>query len=708
MNFKEKIVEKIQSGSACLYIQSDEILRLDQALVDVATTLSFKISEWNLEKGWVDFVTKRALLETNQQDFAYRLVEDLKLVPDLEKRIIILKNIDLVLDQTGVTIVALLNLIYRIQKHFSGNSCLILTSSQMDIHRNLKSAVSHLELPRMNRDELSIYTDELLALRKEYIHAEQRRQLLDATLGLTEQQVKQIVFKFCLEKNTINLFSEKKQLVQKQGLLELVETSISLSEIGGLENLKSWLDVKCKIFKRFDEAKKKNIPIPKGVLIAGMPGCGKSMTAKATAKMFDIPLLRLDLGRLLGKYVGQSESNLRQALQLAENVSPCVLWLDELEKAFASINSESSGSEVTSRMFGYFLTWLQENQSAVFVVATANNISALPPELLRKGPFDEIFAVDFPEKYERKNIFEILLKKHQVKSRIDVDQLVDKTENFAGSDLQAIINEALERNFITGQEITQQMLDHIVKEIQPLSIVLGDIIQEYREKFKKFKLKKASLTEQEYKKLDQDYHILSHEQKINLSMQFQITDSLMQKLAQEKTTAIIENLLKHDNCPESLINQILQQKIKRLQHLGHSWSNDFDFVLDESSFKNVCKHPKAKPNLLIDLYQQKRLSAQEMLNIVANRSDQESFKSIIQNRPAKLHPTLINYIVSDIMIEEKEYIENTRNLLILENNGGSQGLNLSKYLPVIITKIYAKKNQKLLAGEILFDYLYLI
>lgn len=191
-------------------------------------------------------------------------------------------------------------------------------------------------------------------------------------------------------------------------------------------------------------------------------------------------------------------------------------------------------------------------------------------------------------------------------------------------------------------------------------------------------------------------------------MQFQITDSLMQKLAQEKNTTIIENLLKHDNCPETLINQILQQKIKRLQNLGHSWSNDFDFVLDESNFKTVCKHSKAKANLLIDLYQQKRLSAQEMLNIVENRSDQENFKSIIQNRSAKLRSDLSNSIVSDIMIEEKEYVETTRNLLILENNRGSQGLNLSKYLPVIITKICAKKNQKLLAGEILFDYLYLI
>lgn len=708
MNFKEKIIKNIQSGSACLYIQSDEMLRLDQIFDEVATTLNFKISEWNLEKGWVDFVTKRALLEINQPDFAYRLVEDLKSVPDLEKRIIVLKNIDLVLEQTGVTIVALLNLIYRIQAHFLGNSCLILTSSQMDIHTNLKSAVSYLELPRMSREEVSIYIDELLDQKKAHIHAEQRRQLLDAALGLTEQQIKQIIYKFCLEKNTMNLFLEKKQLIQKQGLLELVETSISLSEIGGLENLKSWLDTKCTIFKRFDEAKKNNIPIPKGVLIAGMPGCGKSMTAKATAKMFDLPLLRLDLGRLLGKYVGESEANLRQALQLAENVSPCILWLDELEKAFAGVHGESSGSEVTSRMFGYFLTWLQENQSAVFVVATANNISALPPELLRKGRFDEIFAVDFPEKHERKNILEILLKKHQVNSQINLNSLVDKTENFAGSDLQAIINEALEQSFITGKNITQQMLDNIVQDIQPLSMVLGDIILEYREKFKKFKLKTASLTEQEYKKLDQDYHRLSHEQKINLSMQFKITDSMMQKLAQEKNITIIGNLLKHDNCPESLINQIIQQKIDRIHHLGSFSSNDNSMVLDENSFKMACKHPKAKANLLIDLYQKKRLSDREILTIIVNRSDQNSFESIIKNQSAKLPKTLIHYVVSDIMVEEKEYIEIPKNLLMLENHEGSQGLNLSKNLPLMITKIYAQRNKKLSEGEVLFDYIYLI
>lgn len=709
MNFLEKIIQKIQSGTACIFIHSEEMLRLDLILGDVAEKLKFNISEWNLEKGWVSFDLKRPqdTYSDVSQDYQYRLLRDLKNTPKLENRIIVLKNIDLVVEQTGATATAILNLIYQIQKHFAGQTCLVLTSSSSIVNQTLKPEVSFLDLPTMARDELAIYIDELLKKKNVSVIKEDRRYLLDASLGLTQQQVMQIVSQYCVDKNIEYLLAEKKQLIQKQGLLELVETSLSLSQIGGLENLKIWLDVKCKIFKRLDEAQKKHIPIPKGVLIAGMPGCGKSMTAKATAKMFDMPLLRLDLGRLLGKYVGESEANLRQALQLAERVSPCVLWLDELEKAFSGIKGGDSGSEVTARMFGYFLTWLQEKKSAVFVVATANNISVLPPELLRKGRFDEIFAVDFPESYERKNILEILFKKYQVTGKIDVDILVKKTENFAGSDLQAMMNEALEQSFITGQEITQNMFESIILNTHPLSAVLGDTITEYREKFKKFKLKTASLTEKDHQKLEQDYHILTIEQKRNLSIQFQIADPMMQKLAQEKDTTIIEQLLKHDNCPEYLINQIIQQKIDRVHNLGSSWST-VDLVLDESSFKAVCKHPKAKADLLIQLYRLKRLDPKEMLKILATRSDQQNFKSIVETKTAKLPSLSPNYVVSEILIEEKECVYSPKDILVVENNAGAQAFNLSKHIPAVITNICVSKKENISAGAPLFEYLYLV
>ncbi|WP_339240029.1 AAA family ATPase [Geobacillus sp. FSL W8-0466] len=181
-------------------------------------------------------------------------------------------------------------------------------------------------------------------------------------------------------------------MIKKSGILEMIPLKESFDEIGGLDNLKEWLFNKSRVFKNMNKAIEYGVDIPKGVLVVGMPGCGKSLNAKATAHLFRIPLLRLDMGRLMGKYVGESEANMRKAIKLAEAISPCVLWIDELEKAFAGIGN-SGNTEVASRLFGHFLTWMQEKQSPTFVVATANDISNLPPELLRKGRFDEIFYV---------------------------------------------------------------------------------------------------------------------------------------------------------------------------------------------------------------------------------------------------------------------------------------------------------------------------
>ena len=192
-----------------------------------------------------------------------------------------------------------------------------------------------------------------------------------------------------------NILEQKQQLVKKSGILEMISVKETMNDIGGLENLKRWLLRKAEIFKQIKKAQDFGVDIPKGVLIAGMPGCGKSLTAKAAAKAFDVPLLRLDMGRLMGKYVGESEGNMRRAIKITEASSPCVLWIDELEKAFAGIGG--GGSEVTIRLFGSFLTWMQEKDSLAFVVATANKIDSLPPELLRKGRFDETFYVDLPK-----------------------------------------------------------------------------------------------------------------------------------------------------------------------------------------------------------------------------------------------------------------------------------------------------------------------
>ena len=198
----------------------------------------------------------------------------------------------------------------------------------------------------------------------------------------------------------VNIHTHSSQITDNDEIIEVKKETV-----GGLVSLRNYLDTNKAIFNNPALAEKYGVsPLPAGVMIVGMPGCGKSLTAKYVARQFNVPLLRLDVGKLLGKYVGESEDNLRRAISIAEASAPCVLWIDEIEKAFAGIGS-SGGGEVTTRMFGYFLTWMQEKKSCIYVVATANDISNLPPEFLRRGRFDEIFQVGFPNKTERAEIF---------------------------------------------------------------------------------------------------------------------------------------------------------------------------------------------------------------------------------------------------------------------------------------------------------------
>ncbi len=228
---------------------------------------------------------------------------------------------------------------------------------------------------------------------------------------------------------------EKAQAVKKNGLLELVEAQESLDSIGGLDVLKEWLLKRREAFT--PRAMEYGLPTPKGVLMLGIPGCGKSLTAKATASVFGVPLLRLDAGRIFAGLVGQSESNLRSVIQTAEAIAPCVLWLDELEKGLSG--SKSSGSTdggTSARVFGSLLSWMQEKKSPVFIVATANDVSQLPPELLRVGRWDQLFFIDLPTREEREVIWPLQIAKYgREPETFDLPQLARATEGFTGSEI---------------------------------------------------------------------------------------------------------------------------------------------------------------------------------------------------------------------------------------------------------------------------------
>ncbi len=277
-------------------------------------------------------------------------------------------------------------------------------------------------------------------------------------------------------------------------MLEIVSFNETIDDIGGLENLKEWLKKKAKVFSNLDKAIKFGVDIPKGIMIIGMPGCGKSLTAKATASLFEIPLVRLDVGRLLGKYVGESEDNMRKALKLSEAISPCVLWIDEIEKAFAGVGGDGGGSDVTTRLFGQFLTWMQEKENTVFIVATANDISKMPPEFLRKGRFDELFFVDLPNGEERRKILEIHLKKRGKWTKdIDTIALIKETEGFNGADLEAVIKDAIENAFINGQQtVTTTDLQKSIKDTKSISSTLKEKISQIKDTISKIDIKPAS------------------------------------------------------------------------------------------------------------------------------------------------------------------------------------------------------------------------
>lgn len=322
-----------------------------------------------------------------------------------------------------------------------------------------------------------------------------KEKIIRASLGLTENEIFNSYIKSVASNggkiDYRNILEEKKQIIRKDGTLEYDETDVSINDIGGLKNLTDWIK-KRKI--AFDEKVRKeyNLSLPKGILMTGVQGCGKSYTAKAIAQFLEVPFIRLDIGALMNRWLGQSEENIRKAISIAESISPCVLFIDEIDKVIPDPLSRES-HEVTKRLLSTLLTWLQEKKSPVFVVATANNIHHLPPELMRKGRFDEIFFIDLPKDYERKEIFKIhLRKKGYEPDKFDLEKLVTYTDGYSGSEIEVLINEGI---FQSAYEKTTLNTNHLLNEMKktnPLSVTMGDKLKQIQEWAKKNNIRPAT------------------------------------------------------------------------------------------------------------------------------------------------------------------------------------------------------------------------
>ena len=281
-----------------------------------------------------------------------------------------------------------------------------------------------------------------------------------------------------INKNTINLIlQEKKQIISQTQILQFCDTRLQFDDIGGLENLKNWLNNRKNSFTK--KAKIYGLPCPKGVLLVGIQGTGKSLTAKAIANEWKLPLLKLDVGRLFAGIVGESENRIREMIKLSEALSPCVLWIDEIDKAFSE-QSKNFDSGTTNRILGTFITWLSEKESKVFVVATANNFFVLPLELVRKGRFDEIFFIDLPNLQERKKIFEVILKRLRLISYnlYDINQFSEKSKGFSGAEIEQSIIEGMHIAFNEKREFNTIDILNGLNFIIPLSQINSQRIKQ--------------------------------------------------------------------------------------------------------------------------------------------------------------------------------------------------------------------------------------
>lgn len=389
------------------------------------------------------------------------------------------------------------------------NKAIILMSPVQTLPIELEKEAVVLDYPLPNLSELNqVLSSRLAKNRGSNISTETREKLLKAALGLTKDEAEKVYRKAQVKSGRLTeaevdiVLSEKKQLIRRNGILEYIEEDETIDSVGGLEELKRWLRQRSDAFT--ERAREYGLPQPKGMLILGIPGCGKSLIAKTTSRLWGLPLLRLDMGRVYdGSTVGRSEANLRNALKTAESISPVILFIDELDKAFSGgAGSGDADGGTSGRIFGSFLTWMQEKKSPVFVMATANRVERLPGEFLRKGRFDEIFFVDLPSSAERQDIFNIHLGKRRSDiSRFDIEQLTKVSDGFSGAEIEQAIIAAMYDAFAQDREFTQLDIIAAIKATLPLSRTMTEQVTALRD-WAGQRARPASASVAEYQRLE--------------------------------------------------------------------------------------------------------------------------------------------------------------------------------------------------------------
>lgn len=470
----------IRARYPVIYVVSWEEERVEDVLRDIASSRGAKFYTWTVTQG---IASEAQVKDESTKD----PIGALDYIMDYRAgAIFVLKDLHAFIGDKIVTR-RLRDLSNSLK---TSNKTLVILAPVLKIPSELEKEITVVDYPLPDTQELDILLDGIIdslkgnpQIRTE-LDSDEREIIIKAAQGLTSGEAENVFAKSLVERHKLDLqviISEKEQIIRKSGMLEYYPATEEFANVGGMDALKSWLQMRSVAFT--ERARGYGLPQPKGVMLMGIQGCGKSLCCKSIASLWRMPLLRLDTGKIFSGLVGSSEENVRRAISIAESVAPCILWVDEIEKGFSGIQSSAySDAGTTARVFGSFITWLQEKTAPVFVVATANDISQIPPEFMRKGRFDEIFFVDLPSEEERQDIFEIHLKKRKRSSaNYDTNALASITEGFSGAEIEQVVIDALYSAFGADRELSQDDLLLSAKASVPLSTTVGEKITSLRQ-----------------------------------------------------------------------------------------------------------------------------------------------------------------------------------------------------------------------------------
>lgn len=505
--FNKNLTDYIKARYAVLVIESFEEERVLGELQAIAQGINHELYIWNSTDG-VTYANGSSASQEKTLDFtaALKFCEN-RAKEQGSRNIFVFCDADGYLNSKAPAVNRrrLRDFAINIRKKGYVSNCIIIAPT-FEITTDLQKEVTLIDFPLPSREEvkaiISAFLDQYRGVQGVTIDVnnELLDKFVDASIGLTKLEIDNCLARALVSNRRIDasdlkgILAEKKQIIRKTGILEYIDSQLNLNDVGGLQTLKKWLELRSHCFG--DEAMKFGVKPPKGVLLTGIPGCGKSLTAKCVATAWNMPLLRLDMGKIFQGVVGSSESNIRLALKTAEAISPSILWIDEIEKGLSGASGGGGDGGTSVRVFGTLLTWMQEKTSPVFVFATANNINGLPPELLRKGRFDEIFFVDFPSSEERKKILEIHISKlGRNKADFDLNRLAElsgesqfgKDVVLAGAELEAWVSDALIQAFsrrIDGEQnadLSMKDFETTIKRVVPMGQMRKDEFLKIRE-----------------------------------------------------------------------------------------------------------------------------------------------------------------------------------------------------------------------------------